>query len=91
MCGFVAALVCHRGCGPCVSVALAASGLDHVNVRLRPRLLSDNGSSYVADDPATWFKGKDMRHVRGAPEVAARAVSPANRRLPASRNSLEQP
>jgi hypothetical protein len=74
-----------------VSVALAASGLDHVNVRQRPRLLSDNGPSYVADDLATWFKGKDMQHVRGAPEVAARAVSPANRRLPASRNSLEQP
>jgi hypothetical protein len=87
MCGFAAALVCDRGCGPCVSVALAASGLDHVNVRQR----SDNGSSYVAYDPATWFKGKDMQHVRGAPEVAARAVSPANRRLPASRNSLEQP
>lgn len=47
--------------------ALAASGLDHVNVRPRPRLLSDNGSSYVADDLATWLKGKDMRHVRGAP------------------------
>src|SRR5271163_2181607 len=26
-----------------------------------------------------------------SPEVAARAVSPANRRLPASRNSLDQP
>src|SRR6185437_12506040 len=30
--------------------ALAASGLDHINVKQRPRLLSDNGSSYVADD-----------------------------------------
>jgi RNA-directed DNA polymerase len=47
--------------------ALAASGLDHVNVRPRPRLLSDNGSSYVADDLATWLKGKDMQHMRGAP------------------------
>jgi RNA-directed DNA polymerase len=47
--------------------ALAASGLDHVTVAQRPRLLSDNGSSYVADDLATWLKGKDMRHVRGAP------------------------
>jgi putative transposase len=45
--------------------ALAASGLDHV--RPRPRLLSDNGSSYVADNLATWLKGKDMQHVRGAP------------------------
>ena len=47
--------------------ALAASGLDHVTVTQRPRLLSDNGSSYVADDLATWLKGKDMQHVRGAP------------------------
>lgn len=47
--------------------ALAASGLDHVAVMQRPRLLSDNGSSYVADDLATWLKRKDMRHVRGAP------------------------
>ena len=47
--------------------ALAASGLDHVTVMQRPRLLSDNGSSYVADDLATWLKSKDMQHVRGAP------------------------
>ena len=33
--------------------SLAASDLDHVNVRQWPRLLSDNGSSYVADDLAT--------------------------------------
>ena len=46
--------------------ALAASGLDHVTVTQRPRLLSDNGSSYVADDLATWLKRKDMRQVRGA-------------------------
>jgi RNA-directed DNA polymerase len=47
--------------------ALAASGLDRINVKQRPRLLSDNGSSYVADDLATWLKGRDMQHVRGAP------------------------
>ena len=47
--------------------ALAASGLDHITVTQRPRLLSDNGSSYVADDLATWLEGKDMQHVRGAP------------------------
>jgi putative transposase len=47
--------------------ALAASGLDHVTVARRPRLLSDNGSSYVADDLARWFEHKRMQHVRGAP------------------------
>jgi putative transposase len=47
--------------------ALAASGLDHITVPQRPRLLSDNGSSYVADDLARWLKHKGMQHVRGAP------------------------
>ena len=31
----------------------------------RPRLLSDNGSSYVAADLAKWLDGKNMEHVRG--------------------------
>ena len=47
--------------------ALAASGLDHITVTQRPRLLSDNGSSYVANDLAKWLEGKGMQHVRGAP------------------------
>jgi RNA-directed DNA polymerase len=47
--------------------ALAASGLDHITVAHRPRLLSDNGSSYVADDLARWLEHKGMQHVRGAP------------------------
>jgi len=34
--------------------ALAASGLDQVSVVHRPRLLSDNGSSYVSGDLARW-------------------------------------
>ena len=33
----------------------------------RPRLLSDNGSSYLSDDLATWLERHDMNHVRGAP------------------------
>ena len=47
--------------------ALAASGLDRANVLHRPRLVSDNGASYVASDLATWLDGKGMQHVRGAP------------------------
>ena len=46
---------------------LAASGLDHVTVARRPRLLSDNGSSYVTGDLAKWLEDKGMEHVRGAP------------------------
>ena len=47
--------------------ALAASGLDRATVMHRPRLLSDNGSSYVASDLAAWLEDKGMEHVRGAP------------------------
>ena len=48
-------------------LALTASGLDQVTVVRRPRLLSDNGSSYVASDLAEWLQKKKMEHVRGAP------------------------
>ena len=50
-----------------LDLALAASGLDQVKVWHRPRLLSDNGSSYIASDLATWLKNQGMKHVRGAP------------------------
>jgi RNA-directed DNA polymerase len=38
-----------------------------ITVTQRPRLLSDNGASYVAGDLANWLEGKGMQHVRGAP------------------------
>ena len=50
-----------------LELALKASGLDRATVIHRPRLLSDNGSSYVSADLAKWLHGKDMDHVRGAP------------------------
>jgi hypothetical protein len=33
----------------------------------RPRLLSDNGSSYIASDLAKWLGDRKIKHVRGAP------------------------
>ena len=48
-------------------LALQASGLDQAEVDCRPRLLSDNGPSYVANDLADWLKGQGMRHTRGKP------------------------
>jgi hypothetical protein len=33
----------------------------------RPRLLTDNGSSYVASDLADWLGSRGMTHIRGAP------------------------
>jgi putative transposase len=50
-----------------LDLALKASGLDRATVVHRPRLLSDNGSSYISVDLAKWLDGKDMAHVRGAP------------------------
>jgi putative transposase len=50
-----------------LDLALAASGLDQMNVVHRPRLLSDNGSSYVASDLADWLDKQNIEHVRGAP------------------------
>jgi putative transposase len=47
--------------------ALRASGCDQARVVHKPRLLSDNGSSYVAGDLATYLADKGMEHVRGAP------------------------
>jgi putative transposase len=50
-----------------LDLALAKSGLDHVNVGHRPRLLSDNGSSYISADLAEWLEEKKIEHIRGAP------------------------
>src|SRR5690349_13051544 len=50
-----------------LEVALQASGLEQVEVAHRPRLLSDNGSSDISADLASWLEGKGMSHVRGAP------------------------
>jgi transposase InsO family protein len=50
-----------------LELALEASGCAHATVVRRPRLLSDNGSSYVAADLADYLEDKGMDHVRGAP------------------------
>src|SRR5271166_2612125 len=50
-----------------LDLALAASGLDQMTVVHRPRLLSDNGSSYVEADLAKWLDQQNMEHVRSAP------------------------
>src|SRR4051812_49964707 len=50
-----------------LTLALRASGLDQAKVVHRPRLLSDNGSSYVAGNLADWLKDQGSDHIRGAP------------------------
>ncbi len=49
-----------------LELALEASGCDRPTVAHRPRLLSDNGSSYIAGDLAVWLEDKRMEHVRAA-------------------------
>jgi len=50
-----------------LDLALASAGLDHAAVMHRPRLLSDNGASYISGDLAEWLEKKNIRHIRGAP------------------------
>jgi putative transposase len=50
-----------------IEMALEASGLDERPRAHRPRLLSDNGSSYIAGDLAKWLDDQGIGHVRGAP------------------------
>jgi len=50
-----------------LDLALKASGLEQTTVIDRPRLLSDNGASYIAGNLADYLNDKGMDHVRGAP------------------------
>ncbi len=50
-----------------LELALKASGCDQATVVHKPRLLSDNGSSYLSGDLAEWLDDQSMEHVRGAP------------------------
>ena len=50
-----------------LNMALQASGCDSARVVHKPRLLSDNGPSYISADLASWLDDKGMEHVRGAP------------------------
>jgi putative transposase len=50
-----------------LQLALTASGCDGARVVHKPRLLSDNGASYISGDLADWLAENGMSHVRGAP------------------------
>jgi putative transposase len=50
-----------------LELALQASGLEQAKVAHRPRLLSDNGSSYISGELADWLGDQKMVHSRGAP------------------------
>jgi putative transposase len=48
-------------------MALRNSGLEHARVRHRPRLLSDNGPSYLSAQLDSWLEEHGMTHTRGKP------------------------
>ena len=50
-----------------LDLALAASGCDQAHVHHKPRLLSDNGPSYIASELADYIEARAMSLVRGAP------------------------
>ena len=50
-----------------LDLALKASGCNQAKLAHKPRLLSDNGASYVAAELAQYLDANGMDHVRGAP------------------------
>jgi RNA-directed DNA polymerase len=48
-------------------MALEKAGIEKVKVRYRPRLLSDNGSAFIAKDFAKFLGQHHIDHVRGRP------------------------
>jgi putative transposase len=50
-----------------LAIALHNCGLERVRVRHRPRLLSDNGPSYVSAQLGSWLAEHGMTHTRGKP------------------------
>ena len=50
-----------------LDLALSKTGLDQISVQHRPRLLSDNGASYISGDLAEWLDKRKIQHIRGAP------------------------
>lgn len=50
-----------------LDLAVAKTGIEHVAVRHRPRLLSDNGACYVSDELKKYLTLKDMTQTHGAP------------------------
>src|SRR6201997_1780579 len=50
-----------------LDMALEASGLGQEKVIHRPRLLSDNGSSYISSELGKWLEDNGIRHIRSRP------------------------
>jgi transposase InsO family protein len=47
--------------------ALSFTGLDQVQMRHKPRLLSDNGPCYISGELSDYLEANNMTHTRGQP------------------------
>ena len=50
-----------------LDLAIAESGVEHVYVRHRPRLLSDNGPCYISGELKQYLSDQGLTHTRGRP------------------------
>ena len=48
-----------------LQIALDKTGVQHIQVRHRPRLLSDNGPAFIADALAQYLKPYEINHIHG--------------------------
>lgn len=63
----LAATMGSRDVEETLAIAVAKTGVAHMKVHHRPRLLSDNGPAFVSDALRQYLKRYQMEHVRGAP------------------------
>jgi transposase InsO family protein len=50
-----------------LEMALRKTGVDQVKVKLRPRLLSDNGPCYLSKELKAYLDDREIKHIKGAP------------------------
>src|ERR1700681_4405028 len=72
-------------------LGLLGCRISHASSSPSPMLFLNRRFSRVRSATTSFKAVASRRRSFTSPDVAARAVSPANRRLPASRNSLDQP
>ncbi len=54
------------GIAPSLDAALAITGVDKIQIKHRPRLLSDNGSAYVSGELRDYLDERKMTRPDGA-------------------------
>jgi putative transposase len=47
--------------------AVSNTGVSHIQVKDRPRLLSNNGPCYLSGELKSYLEKQEMTHARGAP------------------------